>query len=111
MMIYADNKLIAGNIKVAGSFMTRLIGLLGKKTLAPGEGLLLTPCRQIHTWFMSFEIDVVFLDNNGQIMASIAGMKPGLASPRVKNCCRVLEMAAGSIAKHNLHIGTVLETR
>ena len=109
--VYKDSRLIAENIHVAKSFLTRLVGLLGKKTLEPGEGLLLMPCRQIHTWFMSIDIDVVFLDTNGQIMASIAGMKPGLASPRVKNCCRVLEMAAGSIARHDLLIGTVLEIR
>ena len=109
--VYQEGRLIAGNIEVAGTFMTRLVGLLGKKKLEQGEGLLLRPCRQIHTWFMSFEIDVIFLNKNGQIMALIAGMKPGLASPKVKHCSQVLEMVAGSIARYDLHIGTVLEIR
>ena len=106
--VYQDGRLIAGNIKVAGTFLTRLVGLLGKKTLEQGEGLLLEPCRQIHTWFMSFEIDAIFLDKNGRILALIAGMKQGIASPKVKNCSQVLEMAAGSIARCDLHIGMVL---
>jgi uncharacterized membrane protein (UPF0127 family) len=52
---------IADQCLVADSFLTRLKGLIGRKLLNEGEGLLLIPCNDIHMWFMSLPIDAVFL--------------------------------------------------
>ncbi len=106
--VYKDNRLIAGDIRVAGTYLSRLVGLLGQRKLEPGKGLLLTPCKQIHTCFMSIDIDVIFLNNQGQIIKSIADMKPWKKSPRVSGCCQVLEMAAGFLAEYELKEGMVL---
>jgi uncharacterized membrane protein (UPF0127 family) len=46
---------------VANRFFARLKGLIGTSRLEPGEGLLLSPCNDIHMWFMRIPIDVVFV--------------------------------------------------
>jgi uncharacterized membrane protein (UPF0127 family) len=56
-----DQSVIAEKCNVADRFVPRLRGLIGTTRLAPGEGLLLYPCNDIHMWFMSIAIDVVFL--------------------------------------------------
>jgi hypothetical protein len=52
---------IADKCFVANHFLARLKGLIGTSRLAPGEGILLSPCNDIHMWFMSMPIDVVFV--------------------------------------------------
>lgn len=52
---------VADHCVVAEKIFDRLKGLIGKKSMNPGEGLLLKPCNDIHMWFMSIPIDVVFL--------------------------------------------------
>lgn len=69
---------------------------MGQKKLEKGEGLLLMPCRQIHTWFMSMPIDVIFLDKDGQIVEIIPAMSPGKVSSLVKEGQSVLELPAGT---------------
>jgi uncharacterized membrane protein (UPF0127 family) len=56
-----NNGFIADQCIVANRFWSRLKGLIGTSRLAPGEGLLLSPCNDIHMWFMSMPIDVVFI--------------------------------------------------
>jgi uncharacterized membrane protein (UPF0127 family) len=52
---------VADQCEVASSFFARFRGLIGRKKLSLGQGLLLRPCNDIHMWFMSIPIDVVFL--------------------------------------------------
>ncbi len=54
---------LADKCSVAESYLSRLKGLIGVKELPEGEGLLLSPCRDIHMWFMNIPIDVVFLNS------------------------------------------------
>ena len=100
---------IGWNIAVADSFWDRLRGLLGKKKLDYGEGMLLKPCRQIHTWFMSFPIDVLFLDKKGKIVEMLPALAPGKKSPFVKEGYQVLELPAGTITKFSLKKGERIE--
>ncbi len=62
--------------KVARTFCERAKGLIGTKDLAPGEGLLIERCNAIHTFFMSFPIDAVFLDSNDNVVKTIRGIRP-----------------------------------
>ena len=63
-------------IKVAKSFFARLRGLIGVKSLAPDEGLLIERCNCIHTFFMRFPIDATFLDGNGNTVKIVRNIKP-----------------------------------
>jgi uncharacterized membrane protein (UPF0127 family) len=82
-------------VRVAYSFAARLVGLLGRRMLAPDEALLLVPCNNVHTFFMRFAIDVVFVDRCGVILVVVPRLMPWrVAAARGAYCC--LELAAGT---------------
>ena len=88
----------------AHRFMARLRGLLGRPRLCADEGLLLSPCRQVHTFGMRYALDVVYLDKQGLIVKCV----PGLAPNRVagaKRAHHTLELASGTIARQGLAVG------
>ena len=62
--------------EVAETFAERLRGLIGRDGLAPGEGLLITRCNCIHTFFMRFPIDVAFLDRRGAVVKTVRNVRP-----------------------------------
>jgi uncharacterized membrane protein (UPF0127 family) len=63
------NVVLADRVEVANTPFKRLKGLLGRKRLDVGEGLIISPCSSIHTFFMRFPIDVIFLNKNNQVVA------------------------------------------
>lgn len=67
---------LAAGISVADTPLARMKGLLGRRTLEPGEGLLLRPAGSVHTAFMRFPIDVVFLDGDCRILRVEANVPP-----------------------------------
>jgi uncharacterized membrane protein (UPF0127 family) len=78
----------------------RLRGLLGRKSLAEGEGLWITPCSSVHTLFMSFPIDVLFLDRKGlEVVAVIERMVPWRVTRAYLRAGSALELPAGTIAR------------
>jgi len=62
--------------EVAQTLFQRLRGLIGRKGLAPGCGLLITRCNCIHTFFMRFPIDATFLDAHGAVVKTVRGIRP-----------------------------------
>ncbi|HAI21655.1 MAG TPA: DUF192 domain-containing protein [Clostridiales bacterium UBA8153] len=80
--------------RLAGSFVRRLLGLLGRRSLDPGEGLLLGPTRGVHTLGMRFAVDAVYLDAQGCVL-TVVTLPPGRLGPLVPSCRWVLELAAG----------------
>ncbi|MEW6008350.1 MAG: DUF192 domain-containing protein [Candidatus Omnitrophota bacterium] len=63
----SKNTVLAENAVVAKSLLSRLKGLLGRGVLTKGEGLIIPDCGSIHTFFMGFSIDVIFLDNHRRV--------------------------------------------
>ena len=59
--------LVASRVSVAANPWTRFRGLMFRKQLRPGEGLLIRPCGSIHMMFMRFPIDAVFVDANDRV--------------------------------------------
>lgn len=88
---------IASKIAKAGDFESRSRGLLGRDSLEPEEGLWIIPCPMIHTFFMRFAIDVVFLDAGLKVVRVIEGLKPWRFSPWVFSARSVLELAGGTL--------------
>lgn len=62
--------------RVARTFAERARGLIGTKSLPPGEGMLILKCNAIHTFFMSFPIDAIFLDKNNNIVKVVRNIRP-----------------------------------
>ncbi len=95
-------------IHMADGFLSRLRGLIGRE-LADGEGLLLSPCDQVHCMFMSYSIDVLYLSVEKQVIHIQRDMKPWSLGKRVRNCRYVLELKSGSARRYNLTEGSVLQ--
>lgn len=84
-----------------------MVGLLGKNSIPPGYGLLISPCNQIHTFFMKFTIDVVFLDRTNRIVKLCPQFKPWRITPLIWRAKTVLEMNAGGA--EGLQVGDQLQ--
>ena len=70
------NTVLAEDVIVADTPYKRIHGLLGKKEFKKGEALILKPCNSIHTFFMQFPIDVLFVDKNNRAIKAISGLGP-----------------------------------
>jgi len=86
----------------------RMLGLLNHNSLPETESLLIEPCKQVHTLFMRFEIDVVFLGASNEVLL-IRTLKPWRFSPFVWKATRVLELPSGRCTRAGLLAGAHLE--
>lgn len=94
-------------VAVASGFWQRLVGLLGRRDLAPDAGLLLVPCNNIHTAFMRFAIDAVFVNDAGTVLAIVPQLRPfRVAAVRRAHAC--LELSSGAAARLGLQVGQQL---
>ena len=89
---------------VADSPVSRMRGLLGRSELMRGEGLLLRPASAIHTWFMRFPIDAVFLDRDWRVVGISDDVRPWRARGR-RGAKAVLELPAGESSRRGLAVG------
>ncbi len=87
---------IAERVRVARSFVRRFLGLMGRRGLRPGEGLLLDPCSSIHTFLMRFPIDVVYVGPDHVVRRVDHAMRPWRIGPLFTGAAYVVELAAGT---------------
>jgi uncharacterized protein len=92
---------------VARRPLARMRGLLGRRGLDEGEGLLLQPAGSVHTFFMRFPIDVVFLDGERRVLRVVSDVRPWRTAA-AKKARAVLELAAGEAARVGMTPGSVL---
>jgi uncharacterized protein len=104
----ADGAVVCERCLVAATPLRRIRGLLGRKDLPPGEGLLLRPASSIHTLFMRFPIDAVFLDRDLIVRKITTELKPWrFAFGRSR---AILELAAGECARRGIAPGERLSS-
>lgn len=99
---------LACSVEVAESGPKRNKGLLGRKSLEPGTGLWIVPCEAVHTFWMQFPIDLVFLDRKSRI----AKIRSGVGPWRVSACLSahsVLELPSGTIRESLAELGDAIE--
>jgi uncharacterized membrane protein (UPF0127 family) len=101
--------LLADKALVAKTLIQRLTGLLGRESLEQGEALIIKPCSSIHTFFMKFPIDVLFMNNNLRVIRAIEHMPPFRLSPIVFKANFVIELPAGVIGRSSTGKGDLLE--
>jgi uncharacterized protein len=94
----ADGSLLC-TAEVADNLRTRGVGLLGRRGLSEKQGLLIQPCTSVHTVFMRFPIDVVYLDAEGLVVKSVQDMRAFRFSLGGKGAKRVLELPSGALAQ------------
>jgi uncharacterized membrane protein (UPF0127 family) len=91
-------RVLGTRIAVADRWWLRLRGLLGRPPLGAGGGVLLTPCRAVHTFGMSYPVDLAFVGRHGAIVAVYHRLTPGHASRWHKAAVCALELPAGTLA-------------
>ena len=104
----ARARVVCDRCAVADRPLSRLRGLMGRRELAPGEGLLLRPTPSIHTCFMRFPIDAVFLDAELRVLSVEPDLRPWRFAGR-RRTRAVLELPSGEAERLGLEPGAVLE--
>jgi hypothetical protein len=90
------NTILADSAEIANTSATRRKGLLGRRSLEPGQGLWIVPCESVHTFAMRFPIDVIYLDRKSRVQKTRTSMPAG----RLSLCLfahSVLELPSGTI--------------
>ena len=105
--------IIADHVEVAASFWARGKGLIGRRGLPDGFGLVIKPCGSIHMFFMAIPLDVLHLDREGRVLKVLAGIKPWRLGPIIRGGKSVIELPAGTAARTETKAGdtVVVEER
>lgn len=96
------------NLRIADSFWTRAVGLLGSSSLEDQQGLWIKRCNSIHTFFMKYAIDCVFLDKTMKVIEVKKEISPWKMTWPVWQASTVIELAAGVAEKKNIRLGDQL---
>jgi uncharacterized membrane protein (UPF0127 family) len=99
-----DGRVVCESVVVADNLPRRMRGLLGKKSLPPGEGIALRPAWSIHTAYMRFPIDAVFLDQDQVVIRIDERLRP-FNTASCRGAREVVELSAGECARRELSVG------
>ena len=89
----------ANHVDIADTFLKKTRGLLGRAGLNGEEALLIPECGSIHTFFMRFAIDVLFLDKQNRVTKIISSLSPFRIALGPWGTRGVLEMQCGLLEK------------
>lgn len=103
-LIGEDGRPVCERCEVADGPLERLRGLLGRDALPDDSALLLRPCSSIHTSFLRFPIDAVFLDRDFRVVDVVSKLRPWRAAWR-RGAYAVLELPAGAAARRGVAAG------
>ena len=101
--------LLADKAIFAETLWKRLVGLLGREGLGDGEALVIMPCSAIHTFFMRFPIDVIFLDRASRVRKVICGMQPFRLSRLVFGAREAVELPLGVVSTTHTEVDDIIE--
>lgn len=104
----AAGRTLCDRCRVADHPLSRMRGLLGRRYLSAGEALLLRPAAAIHTAFMNFPIDALFLDRGGIVLHIAHDLAPWRAASK-RGAASVLELSAGFARLRGVEIGDRLQ--
>jgi uncharacterized membrane protein (UPF0127 family) len=105
------NSLLGTRVVRAATFWSRTRGFIGRPEPRRGEGILLNPCSAIHTHWMSFSLDVLFLDDRGKVLKLVRSISPWNFTRRVPGARYALEVPVGTIDTSSTHVGDELTWR
>jgi uncharacterized protein len=106
-VLTADGTVLCERCERAESSLARLRGLLGRDSLAPGEGMLVNPAPSVHMFFMRFPIDVAFLDRSKTVVKVVHDLRPWRMAG-ARKAVAALELPAGTAARCGLRVGDTL---
>ncbi|MDA3895033.1 MAG: DUF192 domain-containing protein [Desulfobacteraceae bacterium] len=103
------DQVIACPVYRANSFFQRMQGLLGRSAMKDGEGLYISKCHSIHTFFMKFSIDIIFIDKEFRVKKVITCLKPFRLAFGSFGTAGTLELPSRSINKNPCRPGDQLD--
>jgi len=103
-----EGQVVCERCLVADSPWPRMRGLLGRRGLESGKGLLLKPAGSVHTFFMRFPIDVVFLSREGDVL-KVARALPAWRLAGARRAKAALELGADEAERRGISVGTRLD--
>lgn len=107
MVNLSTGRVLAERLEVAKGAVSRLVGLLARRRFEDDEGLVIPRCGAIHTWFMRFPIDVVFL-RGGRVIRVVEALPPWRLIAALRSDA-VVELPAGTMARNRVAVGDVLK--
>jgi uncharacterized membrane protein (UPF0127 family) len=112
MVLYnvTRKSVVSDRCHFANSVWKRMIGLLGRKELAQGEGLLIDRCYGIHTFGMRFAIDILFLDKDLRVLKPVPALPPQRTCI-VRKAVYALELPVGAIQQSATQAGDQIQIR
>jgi uncharacterized membrane protein (UPF0127 family) len=107
-LMNSQKQILLSDLQIADQMWSRMKGLLGTKDLSENSGLWLNPGNSIHTYFMKYAIDCVFLNSKLEIRKLVRNVEPGKLILPIWGARSVIEMKSGSIEKLGLQVGEQL---
>lgn len=105
LYIQESNICLTHKLEIAKSFLDRTIGLIKYKSIADDFALHILSCNSIHTCFMKFAIDCVFVDNELNVVKIVENIMPFRMTLPCLKAESVFEFKAGFVSSHNIKIG------
>ena len=102
--------IVADHCRFANTVLKRMVGLLNRRSINEGDGLLLDRCYGIHTVGMRFAIDVLFLDKDLRVMRAVEALPP-FRTCFVRHAVYVLELPTGAIRRSQTTRGDQIQIR
>ena len=91
------NTVLAEDVFIANTIFTRAKGLLGRKVFLSSQAIILNPCNSVHTCFMRFAIDILFVDNDYKVVKALPKLGPNRITRIYWHSSRVIELPAGRL--------------
>jgi uncharacterized membrane protein (UPF0127 family) len=115
MMVRVENvtrgAVLAHNAQVADNIVTRFLGLQGRARLDEGHGMVIRPCSGIHTMFMRFPIDVLYVNKEDRVVHVEAAIPPWRVGRVMRVSHYVVELPAGTAARTGTQVGDQIALR
>ena len=103
------DKMVGDRVEIADTSISRMIGLLGRRRLSPGEGLWIRPSSGVHTVGMRFPIDVIGLDKHQRVIKLWKHLRPYRVTSVSAALRSVVELPSGRIAECEIELGDLLQ--
>lgn len=104
----ANHQTLVPKLEVADTMWTRMKGLLGRRSIEADEGLWIRASGSVHTFFMKFPIDLIFVNRNLVVTKTVPNVVPGRFVWKGWSANSVIELQAGFLERNPVRIGEKL---
>jgi uncharacterized membrane protein (UPF0127 family) len=102
---FKNGRVIIPHLEVAANLWTQTVGLMGRNAIVPDGGLFIPHCNAIHTAFVRFPIDVIFLDEEMKVVRLVPELRPWKIVGFVRGAKSVVELPAGTLRQKQIVVG------